>query len=128
MRKYLDQSGLNYLWQKIKYDILSGATGSFIQGTTGSIIYHNGTKWTSLNKGLSGQILHSNGDIIEWKDASEINALGYRYNTTTGAFAEGYNTTASGNNSHAEGRFTQALNNAEHGGGSYNISHKGRCK
>ena len=52
---------------------------------------------------------------------------GYRYNKDTSSFAEGYEkNTANGNYSHAEGKHTKAINNAEHAEGQYNQSHSGK--
>lgn len=124
---YLDNSGLAYLWSKIKSYVDSAVSG--VSGGVASSVewanvqnkpanvsaFTNDSGYLTAHQDISGKSNATN--LLNGSTAGSLRSVGS--STTIGqyAFAEGHNTTASGLSSHAEGYGTTASGERSHAEG-----------
>ena len=66
---------------------VTGAQGPDLLGSKGDIIYHNGTKWTTLAIGATGYVLKQNNGVPSWAvDNNSDTKVSQAVNTTDNTF------------------------------------------
>jgi len=127
MAKFLDNTGLTYLWGKIKTALANKMDTSNPVGTGSLSMNRKANTTVGLNSTAEGtnatasnENAHAEG-YYTVASGSEDHAEGV-YTTASGgaSHAEGSNTVASGLWSHAEGFNTKAAGEAQHVSGKYN--------